>query len=410
MAKKSVAGYVKDMLQKGFDIPSIRNELQRYGYSNNEIDDAIKSSYVRHELHLSKGTAAVVVFALISLIVAGSLFYFSPAKAPSKLLDLNLEPVSTTVAAGDEIVFIKELSNLGSAQRYDVVIEQEVIEPKTNRVVTQKIETRAIETFGSTQTKILIPPDTIPGDYILRAVVEYEKRKAVATLPVKVIGVKKQETCSDGVMNQDEEEIDCGGVCNPCGEQKVQCDDFNPCTKDAFEDEACINKPVIPCCGNNICEESEGNCGDCKKPEINLPTSETLDRIKQIAKNDPGGAFQQCSKQEIPDIKDTCISIIAEAQSSKAYCSQIISQRIKDVCLSNIAQLTGDNSICEEVSTEAKRDSCYSNFFIFLKDYSVCLKISNKQLRESCEQLRQAEEYNKEANAAQTQQSEEAVE
>lgn len=403
MAKKSVSDYVRGMLQKGYNIPSIKNELLRYGYSNNEIDEAIRSSYIKHEIHLSKTTASIAIFFLISLIVVASFYYFKPLNN-SKLLDLNLEPVSTTVAAGEDIVFIKELSNLGSAQKYDVVIEQEIIEPKTNKVITQKIETRGIETFGSTQTKILIPLDAAPGSYILRAVVEYDNKKAVATLPIKIIAAAKQETCSDGIKNQNEDGIDCGGFCNECGQQ-VQCDDFNPCTDDAVENGVCVNKLIAPCCGNNVCEEAEQEtCAtDCKKQDVILPSSETLDNIKEIAKTNPGKAFQECSKMEVPDIKDTCISNIAEVQASKAYCNQIAAQRIKDLCLSNIAQLVNDNSICEEIYAEARKDSCYSNFFIFSKDYSVCPKISNKALRESCEQLRQAEEYNKEIDALQNQ-------
>lgn len=30
---------------------------------------------------------------------------------------------------------------------------------------------------------------------------------------------RTKETCSDGIRNQDEEKIDCGGVCNPCQEE-----------------------------------------------------------------------------------------------------------------------------------------------------------------------------------------------
>lgn len=403
MAKKGVDSYVKSMLKKGYDVSSVRNELLKNGYSSSEIDEAIKSSYVKHEIHLSKTTAAVIVFAFISLIVAASLYYFGPQKAASKLLDINLEPVSTTAAAGNEIVFIKELSNLGSAQRYDVIIQQEIIEPKTNRIVTQKIETRAIETFGSTQTRILIPSDTKPGDYILRAIVEYDGKKAVATLPVKIVAPSQEGTCFDKIKNQNEEGIDCGGACNPCQQRELQCNDFNPCTIDAEENGDCTNKEIVPCCGNNVCEENEQGCADCIRNEQNLPTSETLDTIREIAKTDPGKAFQQCSKMQVPDLKDTCISNIAEAQSSKTYCSQISSARIKDLCLSGIAQSLNDNTICDEISTEARKDSCYSNFFIFAKDYSICPKISNKALRESCEQLRQAEEYNKEINQMQSQ-------
>ena len=406
MAKKSIAAYVNSMLQKGYNLSSIRNELLRSGYSNSEIDEAVRSSYIRHEIHLSKTTIAVIAFIFASMIVVASFLYLGQRKSPGELLDLNLEPVATTIAPGHDVIFIKELSNLGSAQKYDVIIRQEIIDSKTNKVITQKIETRAIETFGSTQTKISTSDDTKPGNYILRVMVDYDNKKAVATLPVRIIGAAKQETCSDGIKNQNEEGIDCGGICKPCEQKAVQCDDFNSCTDDIAENGACIHNQITPCCGNNICEDKEQEtCSDCKKREITLPSSETLDSVKELAKTNPNKALQECSKMEVPDIKDACISMIADALKSKAYCSQIINPRIKDLCLSNIAQLVNDNSICEEISAEARKDSCYSNFFIFSKDYTVCPKISNKALRDSCEQLRQAEEYSKEVDSMQNQQS-----
>ncbi len=110
------------------------------------------------------------------------------------MLDLNLEPITTTAEPGESISFLKELSNLGSLKRYDVVIKQEIINPKTGKVIAQKTETRAIETFGSTQTKILVPKDAEPGDYLARVIVEYDNQKAVATLPVKIVSFAKKET------------------------------------------------------------------------------------------------------------------------------------------------------------------------------------------------------------------------
>ena len=118
MVKKSVVEYLQSMLQKGYDISTIRNEMLKYGYTDKDIDDAINKIYnptIRHEIHLSKATIMVIVFVVLSLIGAGSFFYFiSTPRAPNKLLDLNLEPVTTTVKPGESIIFVKELSNLGS--------------------------------------------------------------------------------------------------------------------------------------------------------------------------------------------------------------------------------------------------------------------------------------------------------
>jgi len=400
MAEKSLADYVKSMAQKGYDASSIRDVLLKYGYSMKEIDEALSLGFrhtIRHEIHLSHTTALVVVFVFASLIGIASIYYYNVSKLPLKLLDMNLEPVTTTVEAGESISFIKELSNLGSAKRYDVVIKQEIIDPSTSKVITQKIETRAIETFGSTQTKIQVPKDAKAGDYILRAIVEYDDKKAVATLPVRIVAFQKKESCFDGIQNQNEEEVDCGGVCKQCEKQIVECNDNNPCTNDAVENGNCINKPIVPCCGNAICENQEqDSCNsDCKKAETpKLISSETLDDIKEVAKSNPGKALQQCSKLEVPDYRDACIGNIAEVQRSKDYCLQIINAKIKDLCYLNVAKLANDNSLCGEISIDSRKDSCYMTFVLDNKDYSVCDKITNKQLRQSCESLRQLNELN----------------
>ena len=401
MAKKLV-GYVKGLMQKGYNAPTIRNFLLKQGYTSREIDDAVSSGFkptIRHEIHLSRTTVFVVIFIFLSLLGIASFFYYSPSKTETKLLDVNLEPVTTTVAPGQDIIFLKELSNLGSSQRYDVVIKQEIIDGKTNQVITQKIETRAIETFGSTQTRIEVPKDVKTGDYILRAIVEYDNKKAVATLPIKVVAFTKEESCFDGIKNQNEEGIDCGGVCKPCESQAIECNDRNSCTNDVTENGICIHKAIIPCCGNNICEAGEDstNCpNDCRKEEAPSTAIMTgnLDDIKELAKANPSKALQQCKQIEVPDLKDTCIGNIGEVQRNKNYCVQIVNARIKDLCYSNIAKSVNDNSLCQEISIDSRKDSCYMTFVLDNKDYSVCGKLTNTQLRQSCESLRQLNELN----------------
>jgi len=403
MVKKSLIDYVRNLVQKGYDISAIRNILLKYGYAGSEIDEAIKASFnptVKHVIHLSHTTALVIIFVFASLLGVSSIYYYGSSRAPAKLLDLNLEPITTTAEPGQPVIFLKELSNLGSSKRYDVEITQEIISKATSRSITQKTETRAIETFGSTQTKMLVPDDAKAGDYILRVIVEYDNKKAVATLPIRIIASSKKETCFDGINNQDEGGIDCGGMCRQCEEQALECDDSNQCTSDSIEGNECINNPIEPCCGNSICEEQEESCAaDCKKAEYPSFSSGTLDEIKELAKANPSKALQQCNQLEVPEQKDECIANIGEVQRNKNYCTQIINARTKDLCFLNIAKAINDDSLCEEVSIDSRKDSCYMTFVLDNKDYSVCDKITNSHLRQSCESLRQLNEMNQESQA-----------
>ncbi|MAG91723.1 hypothetical protein CMO83_03540 [Candidatus Woesearchaeota archaeon] len=400
MVRKKVVDYVKSLLQQGYDISSIRNTMLKYGYNNKDVDDAINEVYsptIRHEIHLSSTTILAVVVIVAAVVGITLFFYFNPPKAPTQLLDLNLEPVKTEVQAGQSITFLKELSNLGSAERYDVVIKQEILDPNTYEIITEKTETRAIETFGSTTTNILIPKDTNPGDYILRAIIEYDNKKAVATLAIKIAESEGEESCSDGIKNQDEENVDCGGVCNPC-EQQIECNDNDPCTNDLVESGQCVNSPITPCCGNNVCEEQEqGICAlDCEEAAATTP--ETLEDIKELARSDPSEASKLCNNIQIPDLKDQCFSNIGEVQRNQNYCNRISNERTKDFCYKNVAIPKNDNSLCEEISTDAVRDTCYMTFVLDNDDFSVCGKITNDAQRRSCESLRQVYELNQEIN------------
>ena len=385
MVQKSLVNYVRDLNQKGYDSASIRDVLLKYGYTNKDVDEAIGSIYnttVRHEIHLSGRTIFVVILVLTSIIGAASFFYYSQPKAAAQLLDLNLEPVTTRVAPGESVVFLKELSNLGSSKRYDVTVRQEIISSKTGKSIAEKTETRAIETFGSTKTNMQIPKETKAGDYILRVIVEYDNKKAVATLPVSVSALLPSvstESCYDGIKNQNEAGIDCGGICKPCEGGILNCDDNDPCTEDSIRDNACASEPISGC---------------QKPPEQPYPAIQTLEDIKELAKLNPSKAQEGCNKIEVPDIKDTCISGIAEAQLNKNYCRMIVNERIKDLCHSGIAKLTNDNTLCDEISTDSRKDSCYMNFVLDNKDYSVCQKLVNDNLRQSCESLRQLSELN----------------
>ena len=223
MARKKVVDYIRGLLQKGYDISTIRNTMLKYGYSGKDIDEAVNEVYsptIRHEIHLGKTTIFALIFIVLSVAGITMFFYYNPPQAPAKLLDLSLKPVKTNVEAGQIISFIQELSNQGSSERFDVVVRQEVLDSMTFKIVTYKSESRAIETFTTTPVEIIIPEDTPAGDYILRVIVEYDNKKAPATLPVKVSSAKKAG-CFDGIKNQDEENVDCGGVCKPCIQQNA---------------------------------------------------------------------------------------------------------------------------------------------------------------------------------------------
>ena len=196
MASRQLANYIQEQLSKGYNAAAIKNYLLRYGYPSKDIDSAFRDAYsqeVRHVIHFSPVTLISIAGIFVFLVAAVFAFMAFFGNEADTLLDMNLESVKTTASAGNEITFISEIDNLGSAKRYDITIKYELISSRTNEIITFKEETRAIETKGSKQISINVPSDAPSGDYILRAIAAYDGQKAVATLPVKISQSQTQE-------------------------------------------------------------------------------------------------------------------------------------------------------------------------------------------------------------------------
>ena len=89
-------------------------------------------------------------------------------------------------------------------------------------------------------------------------------------------------TCDDGVLNQGEDRIDCGGPCPDCDCLSVgECDDFLFCTGvetcDAY---GFCHDGTYPC-GDQACDEDGNACFDCEYDEdcddLNACTNDTCD-------------------------------------------------------------------------------------------------------------------------------------
>ena len=361
MANKQLVNYIQEQIRRGFDAQTIKNYLLRYGYSPADVNEAIRYAHspeVRHVIHFSPATLIGIAVIFIVLVVSVVIVVkFLPSKTPATLLDLNLESVKTTAFAGSEITFISELDNLGAANRYDVNLRYELINTKTNNVLTFKEETRAIETKGSKQITMEIPHDAEAGGYVVRAIATYNGQRAVATLPVKIGSGES--------------------VANGTNEEKPPVEEKPP--KEVVNEESRQNK-------SQPGEETAGTSA--------ITTFETLEKVEQIAKQNKKEAERLCNELQLQTSKDLCFNKIAEVLGDRSYCSKINDDRTKDVCLSNVAKIIGNSAVCEEISKDSRKDSCYMNFVIDKKDYTVCDKVVNQYLKQSCESLKQLSKLN----------------
>jgi len=370
MVNKTLVNYIQEQVRNGYDTRTIRIYLIKYGYSQDEVDEAMRSMYsseVRHIIHLSPTTMVAVVTLFLGIIVASFVFYnLIGSKTPDMLLDLSLDSVKTTAKAGEGIVFISEIDNLGSAIRYDVNIKYEIISLETNDVITFKEETRAIETKGSKQINMEVPSDAAVGDYVLRAIAKYNGQRAVATLPVNV---------EEGVIEPVEEPI------KPTEEPTEPVEE--PTEEPIEPVEEPTEEPIEP-----VEEPTD-------KVSTALSTFETLERVEKIAKDNRREAEKLCKDLELQTSRDLCFNKLGEVLGDRTYCSKIEDERTKDVCLSNVANIIDKSEICEEISKDSRKDNCYMIFVLPpKKDYTVCDKVINEYLKQSCESLKQLSKLN----------------
>ena len=125
-----------------------------------------------------------------------------------------------------------------------------------------------------------------------------------------------------------------------------------------------------------------------------LTTFETIEKVEEIANNNPQEAESLCNKLELRTSKDLCFNKLGEVLGDIKYCEKIADERTKDICLSNVAIFLKNTEICNGIAKDSRKDSCYMNFVIDNKDYTVCDKVINQYLKQSCESLRQLSELN----------------
>jgi hypothetical protein len=387
--------YIQDLLRKGYPIETIKSTLLSYGYPEQTIDQALYNLN-KKEIHLSP---ALIISILLILVAGGGLAFFfltgEPA-VPDQLLDVSITTVSDA-PPGEFISTAITLQNMGSSRRYDVYVKYEIFGEAANRV-TFVSESVALEDIKTHANKIKIPPETASGTYTLQVSARYQSEVAVAEAPFSVLSdtpdvvPDTSATCTDGLQNQDEEGVDCGGSCPACKSCPSSCDDGDALTVDycdASTGFSCVHTGGAVC-GDGTCQaaESQISCpDDCKEIEQVANPWDEVERIKQLAQTDPGKATSECQTLS-GNFRDLCLQNVGQASQNAAICDSIDDEIKKERCCSEFAKATNKPVLCEHIQKESRRDSCYTNFAI-KGDYSVCPKISNQYLRQSCETLSQ---------------------
>jgi len=386
---RKIVNYIKNSLKQGYDTAAIRNALLKSGYNFKEIDEAMhavhsKSSFPVISVMIVVGVAVVLVavFVLIFVVSRQGVETEQPVQpASTKILELSLSKIMTTVRPGEDISFYLDLKNIGTALSYDIDLKYEVISIKDGSVALSVADKGIV---GKIEKKVAIPSSVSLGNYILRVNVMYDGKELKDALPLKFYREADLPTCTDNKQNQGEEGVDCGGPCDAC-QIVVTCDDGNSCTLDEVKGGKCYHTTIRPCCGDGICDADEECSGDCGNvPDTNV--WDQVDNAEELAGTDANAAVKECENIDNRYYKDDCYLKVAVAAKDDIYCKNVQEERQKDNCYRDVAVEVGDSSSCEKIDSEARRDSCYVKFMA-QGDYSVCDKIANKYLKQNCESL-----------------------
>ncbi len=400
MVQNQLVAYIQGLVNQGYDATTIRNYLINSGWPPNYIDQAMQYVQFRQPEKNPGINLVIVIISVIGLIILGiGGFFLLSDSNPEQLLDYRVNVLEKKVEKGGSLSFSNTLTNMGSSSRYDVFLTYTIRDTDGKKVDTWK-ESKAVTTVAEYETRRdLSGIDS--GSYELDVIINYRGGNASGSDTFTIYepstcndGVKNQgeagvdcggpcepcdkckdgvrnqgeegvdcggpcepcdETCSDGIKNQGEEGVDCGGPCSPCNDTCGECDDGNICTKGVCIDGECYYKEIVPCCGNGVCEEGEDtSCEDCKEKELtSAEIKEGLDELKDD--QDVAGEF--CSEISAGYKKDFCFRSLAHSVGNKHFCNYIDSSSVADFCYLKFGS-NGDGEACKEINNKHMRQSC----------------------------------------------------
>ena len=394
--------YVEEQLSKGYNPGVIKNTLIRQGYSPSLVDSVLESVMMKKNTSPVTtptpkiiGTSyeknvlpkLILVFFFLVIIILGVILIPELLLGREALLDIKANPDKMVYEPGEKLGFAVEITNMGSAKKFDTTLIYRLLDANENPVISRE-ETIAISTSMSHYRTIDLPRNIRPGDYTLKIFANYENKVATSSFS---FSVKEKTvvapTCEDGVQNQDETGVDCGGVCggywydNSChATPKTKTTPTTPPTTGIEEEESCndgvMNQDETGVDCGGVCGGYwyDNTCHALPKPTTQTQSKPSLAKVlmdaKQKAQSNPEEAKNMCVQLlEKSEEKDKCIKLVAQTSMRKEYCELIIG--VDD------------------------RDECYLPFFM-QGDYSVCEKLRDPQSREACEQLRELESIRQE--------------
>jgi len=318
--REQLAAYLRTYLAQGYQAEQLRPFLLQQGYPKRDVDAALAATtgqhVVRHEVHLPMATILKV---FLVLLVLGGAFYgfshlFGGNGAPSsgnggtKLLDVTLTLDSVSAKPGDKVRAEASATNLGSASKYDVTLEYQLLD-EYGSVAWSEEKTKAIATSMTDSQSVPIPVEA-SGKYTVKVIATYggsSPATASQQLSIQALG-------SSGTT---------------------------------------VNKT-----GN----DENGTPTESTLTEIIVVSGEDQESVTDQAiaaarTGDSTKAEAICKGIENQARRDSCLGTIVLTDKKASHCDEISGVEERETCLMPFI-MEGDYSLCPKLVTQERKDLC----------------------------------------------------
>ncbi|MEK6822508.1 MAG: hypothetical protein AABY13_01660, partial [Nanoarchaeota archaeon] len=382
MASPQLLAYIQSLLRNGYREDQVRAYLLRGGYTAYDIEDAFRQ--LHQQTVLSASTAGPppwlwIAGAVLGLSIGGILVAFFFA-APTAQLTLRAAPAQVEVRAGDSVTINDVVTSSGT------VTVTHTLKDQTGNPVAFPVQ-QLLPGKGKQERSVPldIPQKLPPGTYVMEvSAVDAKGKEATTTFSISVLAAKA--SCSDGIQNQAETGVDCGGQCASCpevvspGVPPTQptgpittappiaecpggCNDYDFNTDDACIENQCVHtdKPAI--CGNGICNAGETSVTcpqDCGAGPSGPNADQVVEEARTVAPDDADRAVALCGSLPKATDRDGCFSVVASSAGKSDLCAQIVEDITRDQCLIDFALSKNEFDVCERIGNRYLRGSCNS--------------------------------------------------
>ena len=341
---QDLKSFIAQQLKQGYPLKSVQQYLTQQGYSQQDITNATNAVYnqqgpqpqqpkkVRKPLNLKPIIITLFILLIIAVAAFGVYYFINKAPATTEgAFSYTLSIDQKSVKPGETLYFSNNFINMPSKRKDDIIIKYTIIEQLTNKQLDQWEEKMTKSSIPKRNIKYIVPLSTTPGAYSVQADLTYGKTQTKVTAAFNVIIETVEATCFDGKLNQNEEQTDCGGDCNPC-----------------------------------------------------------LDVSEEIVEVVPLVAITPQATQQDREFKVDALDALTPDVSIN-FCNKIGNAYERNQCFNQVAQKFQQSRICEEIKGNDPnaitiRDSCYFNF-VTQNKYENCPMIQGEQLQDICASL-----------------------